>query len=421
MARPMKDSGVEWIGEIPSDWGTIKFKYLHEGLNTGEAIDKEFWSNEENDKIFYTAGLVPIRTNYCDFPSWKYTRKNDLLLARNGTPYVYFPVTGACYTDHIIRAAMKTHINRRFVQYSLQQSITSVVVDSVSIATWSASLWNEQTIAWPSPEEQNRISDFLDSQCAAIDAVLDKTRASIEEYKKLKQSVITQAVTKGVRGDRPMKDSGIECLGDIPDTWIVRPLKYFIDILPGYAFSSDDFSSDEGMPLLRGVNVAPGKIKWSESVYFKKNISKELEPFVLQSHDLVVGLDRPWISSGMRVAFMTEKDIPALLVQRVCRIRTNDLMETRFIYYALSSKIFENSLTTETTGVSVPHISTKQIQQFTIPVPNICEQVSICDYLDEKCVEIDALIAKKEQFLAELENYKKSLIYEYVTGKKEVV
>ena len=225
--REMKDSGIEWIGKIPKEWGIVKFKYLHNGLNTGEAIDKEYWESDAGLNAFYTAGLTPIRTGYSNFPTWKETGENDLLLARNGTPYVYLPVSKAYYTDHIIRAAMSSLVNRRFIRYCLQQSIASIAVDSVSIPTWSATLWNNQILTWPSVIEQERIAAFLDAECAEIDAVLEKTRASIEEYKKLKQAVITQAVTKGIRGDRPMKDSGIEWIGDIPAEWDVVRQKYF--------------------------------------------------------------------------------------------------------------------------------------------------------------------------------------------------
>ena len=225
--REMKDSGIEWIGKIPKEWGIVKFKYLHNWLNTGEAIDKEYWESDAGLNAFYTAGLTPIRTGYSNFPTWKETGENDLLLARNGTPYVYLPVSKAYYTDHIIRAAMSSLVNRRFIRYCLQQSIASIAVDSVSIPTWSATLWNNQILTWPSVIEQERIAAFLDAECAEIDAVLEKTRASIEEYKKLKQAVITQAVTKGIRGDRPMKDSGIEWIGDIPAEWDVVRQKYF--------------------------------------------------------------------------------------------------------------------------------------------------------------------------------------------------
>lgn len=138
--REMKNSGVEWIGKIPKEWSIVKFKYLHNGLNTGEAIDKEYWESDAGLNAFYTAGLTPIRTGYSNFPTWKETRENDLLLARNGTPYVYLPVSKAYYTDHIIRAAMSSLVNRRFIRYCLQQSIASIAVDSVSIPTWSANI-----------------------------------------------------------------------------------------------------------------------------------------------------------------------------------------------------------------------------------------------------------------------------------------
>ena len=193
--RPMKDSGIEWIGEIPEEWRTIKFKYLHKGLNTGEGIDKEYWTNDESNIVFYTAGLEPIRTNYKDFPNWKYTKDTDLLLARNGTPYVYSPDEGACYTDHIIRAAVMETVNRTFVQYCLSQSIRSVVVEGVSLPTWSASLWNEQVIPWPSANEQLQISSFLDAKCARINTIVEKKTTFLEELLNYKKSLIYEYVT----------------------------------------------------------------------------------------------------------------------------------------------------------------------------------------------------------------------------------
>lgn len=126
--REMKNSGVEWIGKIPKEWSIVKFKYLHNGLNTGEAIDKEYWESDAGLNAFYTAGLTPIRTGYSNFPTWKETRENDLLLARNGTPYVYLPVSKAYYTDHIIRAAMSSLVNRRFIRYAIERNVEEIYV-----------------------------------------------------------------------------------------------------------------------------------------------------------------------------------------------------------------------------------------------------------------------------------------------------
>ena len=212
----------------------------------------------------------------------------------------------------------------------------------------------------------------------------------------------------------------MEWIGEIPEEWAVRPLKSFIDILPGYAFSSDDFNTDQGVRLLRGINVAPGSIRWDDVVYWNKEITDQIRQFELKEGDLVVGLDRPWISDGTRAAFVQERDLPCLLLQRVCRIRPNKDTDIRFVYHAIVGKSFEEALSTDTTGVSVPHISTKQIQQYLVAFPCKEEQMEISDFIDEKSANIDALIQKKQQFLAELESYKKSLIFEYVTGKKEV-
>ena len=411
MAREMKDSGIEWIGEIPAEWKTIKFKYLHNGLNTGESIDKEYWSAEENDKLFYTAGLVPIRTNYTDFPDWKYTKGNDILLARNGTPYVYFPAEGACYTDHIIRASMKNQINRRFVQYGLQQSIASVVVDSVSIPTWSASLWNEQVIAWPSEMDQQRIVDFLDIECARIDFVIDQTRASIEEYKKLKQAVITQAVTKGIRPDRQMKDSGIEWIGDIPADWKVRRIKTLFQLrdernyLPLEEVNLISLYTDLGVVQHCDLEKTTGN-KASNADGYKK----------VYENDIIVNIILCWMGAIGRSAYSGVTS-PAYDIYI-----PSDEIECRFYHHYFRTNGFSGDCYKRGKGIMAMRWRTysDQFRDIKVVCPPKEEQVEILEYLDQKTAEIDLLIAKKEKFLLDLESYKKSLIYEYVTGKKEV-
>lgn len=191
----MKNSGIEWIGDIPEHWEVRKFKYQNERSNTGEGIDKVFWTDDVKDDYFYTAGLEPIHSLYGDFPNWKYTQDNDLLLARNGTPYVYIPYSHAMYSDHIIRTTIKQNTDKRFVRYALQQSITSVVVDTVSITTWSISIWNEQKLPFPSLSEQQAIADYLDQKCAEIDSVIEKREKMIDLLTEYKKSLIYECVT----------------------------------------------------------------------------------------------------------------------------------------------------------------------------------------------------------------------------------
>jgi len=409
--REMKDSGIEWIGKIPKEWGIVKFKYLHNGLNTGEAIDKEYWESDAGPNAFYTAGLTPIRTSYSNFPTWKETGKNDLLLARNGTPYVYLPVSKAYYTDHIIRAAMSRHVNRRFIRYCLQQSIASIVVDSVSIPTWSATLWNNQILTRPSAIEQERIAAFLDAECAEIDAVLEKTRASIEEYKKLKQAVITQAVTKGIRGDRPMKNSGIEWIGDIPAEWDVVRIKNLFD-----------YRNERNFKPLEEVNLISlytdkGVVQHCDLDETTGNKASNADGYKLvYENDIVVNIILCWMGAIGRSSYFGVTS-PAYDVYSP-KQKTN----SKFYHYLFRTNGFSGDCYKVGRGIMAMRWRTysDQFRAIKVVSPPQSEQEEIVEYLDEKCEGIDDLIAKKQQYLTEIENYKKSLIYEYVTGKKEV-
>lgn len=410
MGRAMKDSGVEWIGEIPEDWGIIRFKHLNVGMNTGEGIDKEYWSNNENDMVFYTAGLLPIYTTYQDFPVWKYTCENDLLLARNGTPYVYLPVCNACYTDHIIRVTLKKDANRRFVRYGLQQSISSVVINQVSIATWSASLWNEQVLPFPPLSAQQKIADFLDYKCSEIDAVLNKTRASIEEYKHLKQVVIARAVTKGVRGERAMKESGIEWLKEIPSSWTVIPSKFLFR-------NSDECRLLDDEPLTASqkhgivTQAQYMELENAKVVFASKGLEcwKHVKP-----NDFIISLRS--FQGGLEMSEITGCITWHYIVLRPCKH-----IYPHYFKWLFKSSLYINALQSTCNfirdGQDLRYSNFVQVPLFT---PPLGEQQEIADYLDEKSAEMDALIAKGEQLLTELENYKKSLVYEYVTGKKEV-
>ena len=422
MAREMKDSGIAWIGEIPAEWDRVKFKYLHNGLNTGESIDKDYWSTDEKDDVFYTAGLTPIRTTYKDFPPWKYTQKNDILLARNGTPYVYFPVEGACYSDHIIRASIKNSINRKFVQYALQQSIASVVVDSVSIATWSASLWDEQIIPWPNKNEQQRIVIFLDKECAYIDAVIEQTRASIEEHKKLKQSVITQAVTKGIRPNRPMKESGVDWIGTVPCDWTIQKLKnIIIAIESGVSVNAAQYPAQEGeIGVLKTSCVSKFTFLLEEN---KAVNQEEYDRVACPVKANTIIMSRMNTPDLVGACGYVGEDYPNLyLPDRLWQVHFSAQANVKYIWYYLNCKNVRNYYASLAVGTSssMQNISQDQFYNTFVPIPTAEEQKEIVVYLDEKIPEIDALIDKKEKLISELESYKKSMIYEYVTGKKEV-
>ena len=420
--REMKDSGIAWIGKIPKEWGIVKFKYLHNGLNTGEAIDKEYWESDAGLNAFYTAGLTPIRTGYSNFPTWKETGENDLLLARNGTPYVYLPVSKAYYTDHIIRAAMSSLVNRRFIRYCLQQSIASIAVDSVSIPTWSATLWNNQILTWPSVIEQERIAAFLDAECSEIDTVLEKTRASIEEYKKLKQAVITQAVTKGIRGDRPMKNSGIEWIGDIPESWEVSSVRYIGQLQNGISKGGEFFG--KGFPFVSYGDVYKNyELPHSVSGLIDTT-EDERAKYSVEYGDIFFTRTSETIEE-VGFSCVCKRSIPnATFAGFIIRLRpfcADEKILTDYAKYYFRGEHIRAYLVKEMNLVTRASLGQTLLKGMSVILPPKSVQKEIAEYLDDKCADIDALVAKKQQYLTEIENYKKSLIYEYVTGKKEVV
>ena len=422
--REMKDSGIEWIGEIPRNKRIIRNKYL----------------------LVYTKGKLPIDTNFegigfpyigatdldSNEPCKTYTSDktlpdscdSDLLVLWDGAR------AGLCGTHKVGKVSstivrireVDSTIYRPFLYWYYKgfEDYMYQRVNGTTIPHMNRRYIEEiQMIDW-TVQEQRRIADYLDRKCSQIDAIIARQQEVIEKLKDYKLSIITEAVTKGLNPDVPMKDSGVEWIGEIPDFWNVVPLKTCSDILPGYAFSSNDFDTENGTALLRGINVTPNGVRWEDVVYWNKPITEQLRAFELVAGDIVVGLDRPWVSGGTRVCWVTQKDLPALLLQRVCRIRAKENIDSRWIYHWIASKSFQEALSIETTGVSVPHISTKQIGQFSITLPPIEVQHQICDTLETKCYSIDKIADKKQAIIDKLTEYKKSLIYEDVTGKKEV-
>lgn len=191
----LKDSGVEWIGMIPEHWTMGRFKDVYNKSNVGESIDKEYCTDNETDYLFYTAGIIPIHTDFEEFPQWKYTNRNDLLLARNGTPYVYLPKCNSVYSDHIIRVDIKKSFCREYVRFCLQQAISTEIVDSVSITTWSISIWNKQLMPFPPFSEQQSIAAYLDEKSAKIDAAIANIDKQTDALRRLKRSLINEVIT----------------------------------------------------------------------------------------------------------------------------------------------------------------------------------------------------------------------------------
>lgn len=270
---------------------------------------------------------------------------------------------------------------------------------------WDGVKWLK--ILAPSVPEQERIAAFLDAECAEIDAVLEKTRASIEEYKKLKQAVITQAVTKGIRGDRPMKNSGIEWIGEIPAEWdVIRNAFLYKEKsrLPEENAVSLSLSQVDG--LIATDDMKERSLKTSTYDGWKQ----------VRTNDLV--LNR--FKGHLGVLFAA--NIEGMVSFHYGVYEPLRQFDSKFFEYLYHSDAYKAILGLKSNGMTIglQNLSNQNFYSVYSLYPPEEEQQEIIQYLDDKCSGIDALIVQKQEHFTEIENYKKSLIYEYVTGKKEV-
>jgi type I restriction enzyme S subunit len=272
-------------------------------------------------------------------------------------------------------------------------------------------------LALPPKEVQIRSAQYLNAKCTEIDTILSKTRSSIEEYKKLKQAVITQAVTKGVRGEREMKDSGVEWIGEIPKEWGRTKIKMIASFFNGDRTSRypqpSDFV-DAGVAFLTSRNIDSDEVDLSETKYITDDKYKSISGAKIQIDDIIFCL-----RGSVGKCAINRTLSCGTVASSLATIRPKDIYPKYLLYFLLS-----NIASTQTTifmnGTCAANLSAENVGNYYITLPISTEQKEIADYLDAKCAEIDKLIAKKEQLVKEMESYKKSLIYEVATGKREV-
>lgn len=250
-------------------------------------------------------------------------------------------------------------------------------------------------------EAQKRIADYLDRETGEIDAML----AKMDELTETLEARRTVAIEAAIFADRRRGALG-----------------HIVDCLPGFAFPSGQFSNDDSdIPLLRGINVKPHGLDWSEAVYWSATSVSALSEYNVGPTDIVLGMDRPFVSGGTRVVQVPADAPNSLLVQRVLRIRMSQgVGSARYVYHALRSRSFKEYATPEVTGISVPHISEEQVRNFRLPLPSLDEQNRIADHLDEVTGKIDQMLAKTAELKSLLIERRSALITDVVTGKKQV-
>lgn len=272
----------------------------------------------------------------------------------------------------------------------------------------------------PELDEQCVIADYLDRETARIDTLIAEQQRLVETLRERRKAVVEKAVFSGL-DIAPTQSNSESWLPPTPPHWQIAQLGFVSDTLAGYAFPSDGFSDDEDhVRLLRGVNVKPGRVDWADTVYWDVQAAAVPSEFCLDVGDLVFGMDRPFVGGGVRVAAISESDLPALLLQRVMRIRPSDEAGRGYMAYVMSTDSFLNYLEPLFTGVSVPHVSEWQVRKFKMPSPPVDEQKRISAHLDKQTAKIDTLVAETERFIELCLERRSALITAAVTGQIDV-
>lgn len=431
-----KDSGVRWLGKVPTSWDVKALKHAFSivGGSTPKSDNEDFWdgdvvwvtpadlsglnglSIEDSGRRITALGLESCGT--------RLVPPGSVVLSTRA-PIGSLAIAGStlCTNQGCKSLVAKSPLASRFFAYML--SVASEELNLRGRGTTFLELSGDSLgsfeVAFPSLPEQSAITAFLDRETAKIDGLIAEQKRLLELLAEKRQAVISCAVTKGLNPDAPMRGSGVAWLGEVPAHWRVGKAGFYVSILPGFAFSSSAFSEEiTDVRLLRGINVGVGEIRWEDVVYWRRESDDGLEPFELQDGDVVIGMDRPVISGGVRVSVITPRDLPCLLLQRVAKIQPGEQMRGRFIARMLSSHAFGPHFLPETTGVSVPHISGDQIAAFVVPVPPVEEQDAICNFIDAALVEIDALFDEAKKGVALLLERRSALIAAAVTGQIDV-
>lgn len=426
--REMEDSGIAWIGAMPRAWKMntiaqifLQVKCKNTGLQEKNLLSLSY-GKVKRKSIDTVEGLLPE-----SFDGYNIIEKDDIVLRLTDLQNDHTSLrVGLAEERGIITSAYLTIRNRsnfcpKYLYYYLHSFDIAKGFYGMGAGVrqglnWDGVKWLK--ILAPSVPEQERIAAFLDAECTEIDAVLEKTRASVEEYKKLKQAVITQAVTKGIRGDRPMKDSGIEWVGEIANEFAVYKFKYLLKTPMQYGANEAGITFDKTLPrYIRITDItSDGRLKQDNRLCIEDTVAK---PYILQDGDLLFA--RSGGTVGKSFLYKQSYGNAAFAGYLIRAVVNRTIAVPEYVYYYTNSSIYDtwkNSIFIQST---IQNIGADRYSNMPIIVPNnIEEQRSIVEYLNERCVGIDALIRKKQQYLTEIENYKKSLIYEYVTGKKEV-
>lgn len=428
--KQYKDSGIEWIGKIPVSWDVKRLKEIFVERNNRDAKGKTLLSVSQ----YY--GIKPkAETDIADshiaesYDDYKVVQKGDfvmnIMLAWNGSYAVsdYEGIVSPAYCVYQFRK----ECCHKYLHYLLRtdgyqtafKTMSRGIIDS-RLRLYPEQFYTFNTI-FPPVNEQQRISDYLDEKCGEIDSLIGLQEQMIEKLKAYKQSVITEAVTKGLDPNAKLVPSGIDWIGEIPEGWKIMRIKNI---------SSDYKAGPFGSALITGNLLHEGSIlvytpehvadtsKISQNLnnlYLQEERREEMSQFFVKAGDVVF----PIVGSLGRAIIIDEHMPEGIINQRLSKFSINreKIDEGYFMWLFGKSEFYAKYIEMNCRGSFIVNLTKVIVGDMPLPLPSLCEQQAIASYLNEKCVDIDHLIALKQQKIEALKDYKKSVIYEAVTGK----
>ena len=421
----MKDSGIEWIGEIPEDWTITKIKYISDKVGDGLHGTPIF---SDDSEYFFINGTnlgnkyILIKENTQTVSESEYLKyrlnlsNKTILLSLNGTignvsRYNNEKIILGKSAGYITINENNIYIN--YLIYFLKNPSVHFFYDlsmsGTTIKNLSLQTVRNLYITIPTADSQKRIADFLDVKCAKIDSLKSDIEKQIESLEQYKKSVITEAVTRGINPDLKMKDSGIEWIGEIPEHWEIHPIYYYFEERKhknSLCKEQNLLSLSYGNVIRKDINALGGLLPESFNTY---NII-EKDDIVIRPTDLQND------KRSLRTGLCKEHGI---ITSAYITLKPKKNVNSQFYHYLLHSYDIEKVFYNMGNGVR-QGLNYSEFKKLLVISPTFDEQKNIVEYLDSKCLSIDNIINSKKQQLEKLEEYKKSLIFEYVTGKKEI-
>jgi type I restriction enzyme S subunit len=421
-----KDSDIEWIGEIPQDWNLIRAKYLFSQSFDKGGIHLVLLSATQNDGVIpkdRLEGVVQVKED-SDLRTFKTVKKGDFVISlrsfQGGFEYSNFDgvITPAYTVFRKKESICDNYFKKLFKSDGFIAKINSLTTGIREGKNIQYEDFANMLLPLLSIHEQQQIADYLDKKCGEIDRVVEIQKDIIEKLKEYKQSVITEAVTKGLDKSVPLKDSGIEWIGKIPEHWECQKLKQLISKPLQYGANESGEEYNEDFPRyirITDIKIEDNSLKSSDKLSLKPEKAKN---YILEDNDILFA--RSGATVGKTFLYKTIYGISAFAGYLI-RVNVKKCINAKYIYYFTLSNSYDEWKKRIFIQATIQNIGANKYNNLEIALPEIKEQDLIVKYLDQKCSEIDSAISDKEKLIEKLTEYKKSLIYECVTGKRKVV